>query len=127
MTKKALDLAIKQCLPGKTIGDIGFSVEQLARKNKFFVVKDLAGHGVGYDVHEEPFVPNFGKKNSGAKLKPGMVLALEPILSLGTQESVELEDGSVATADSSISAQFEHTVVITKGKPIVVTKLESRI
>jgi methionyl aminopeptidase len=125
VTKKALDLAIKQCLSGKTVGDIGFVVEQLARKNNFFVVKDLAGHGVGYDVHEDPFVPNFGRKNSGVKLKPGMVLALEPILSLGTSESIELEDGSIAIADGSVSAQFEHTVVITNGKPLVVTRLEN--
>ncbi|OGY38780.1 MAG: type I methionyl aminopeptidase [Candidatus Brennerbacteria bacterium RIFOXYC1_FULL_41_11] len=123
-TKKALDQAIKQCLPGKTIGDIGFVVEATAKKNGVFVVKDLAGHGVGYDVHEDPFVMNFGRKNSGEKLRSGMVLALEPILSLGSSESVELEDGSIATIDGSISAQFEHTVVITENKPLVVTRLD---
>ncbi|KKT86235.1 MAG: Methionine aminopeptidase [Parcubacteria group bacterium GW2011_GWA1_Parcubacteria_45_10] len=126
VTKKALDLAIKQCLPGKRIGDIGFVVEQLARKNKFFVVKDLTGHGVGYGVHEDPFVPNYGKKGVGTQLKPGMVLALEPILALGTGASLEIEDGSIATADGSVSAQFEHTVVITKTKPLVVTELRIR-
>ena len=126
VTKKALELAIKECVPGKTVGDIGFVVAELARKNNFFVVKDLAGHGVGYDVHEDPFVPNFGKRNSGVKLKPGMVLALEPILSLGTEESVELGEGSIATADGSVSAQVENTFVITKGKPLVVKELKAK-
>jgi methionyl aminopeptidase len=122
-TKKALDLAIKQCLPEKTLGDIGFVIESSIKKQGFSVIKDLVGHGVGYAVHEEPVVPNFGKKGEGIKLEPGMVLALEPMACLGSGEIEEMEDGSFITVDKSLSVQFEHTVVITKDKPLVVTEL----
>ncbi|MEW5805209.1 MAG: type I methionyl aminopeptidase [Patescibacteria group bacterium] len=124
-TEKALEAGIKQCLVGKTIGDIGFAIETTIKKSGFSVVKDLVGHGVGYAVHEEPAVPNFGKKNQGVKLEPGMILALEPMACFGSGEILELEDGSFITLDNSLSAQSEHTVVITQDKPLVVTELKS--
>lgn len=125
VTERALKAGIKECLPGKTIGDIGFAIEQTIKKGGFSVIKDLVGHGVGYAVHEDPPVPNFGKRHQGIKLEPGMVLALEPMACLGSGEILELADGSFITQDRTLSAQFEHTVVITHSQPLVVTQAES--
>lgn len=125
VAKQALDLAIKQCLPQKRTGDIGYAIQSFVRKNKMFEIHDLVGHGVGYAVHEPPEVPNFGEKGRGVALVPGMVIAIEPMVALGTSEVDELPDGSFVTADGSLSAEFEHTIVITRGKPIVVTRGEN--
>jgi len=121
LTRKALDMAIKQVRPGRTIGDIGFAVQGYVEKHDFSIVKSLVGHGVGYAVHEEPKVPNYGQPDEGVKLETGMVIALEPMVNCGQSEVQTKEDGwTVVTADNSLSAHFEHTVAVTeKGHEIL--------
>jgi len=125
-TKEALYKAIKAARAGNTIGDIGHAVEEYTKSKGYGLVKELAGHGVGYAVHEEPNIPNYGKPGEGVKLEAGMVIALEPMLNMGTGDVDFHEDGfTVTTADGKKSAHFEHTLVITDGDPIVVTRRES--
>lgn len=122
-TKNALSVGIEQARVGNTIGDIGYAVQSYAHKAGFGVVRDLVGHGVGAKVHEEPNVPNYGKQHSGIKLEVGMVLALEPMLTLGSYEVELQKDGwTFATIDGSLAAQFEHTIAITKNGPIILTE-----
>ena len=122
-TKEALYKAIKAAQAGNTTGDIGHAVEEFVTEHGYGLVRDLAGHGVGYSVHEEPTIPNFGIPGQGPKLRPGMVVALEPMLNMGTGNVDFHADGyTVTTADGSKSAHFEHTIVITEGDPIVVTR-----
>lgn len=121
-TKRALMLGIKECRPGKTLGDIGWAINNYVKKNGFKVVKGLCGHGVGVELHEEPSVFNEGEKNTGLQLKPGMVLALEPMVSAGDPYIVQTEQESYATRDGSVSAHFEHTVLITEREPEILTQ-----
>lgn len=121
-THHALTLGIKECRKGKTLGDIGWAINNYVSKRGFKVVKGLSGHGVGLELHEDPPVFNEGHKNTGLKLKPGMVLALEPMVSAGDEYIIQLKDDSYATRDKSLSAHFEHTVLITEGNPEVLTK-----
>lgn len=114
-TEKSLYEGLKQVKPGNKIGDISNAIESYANKHKLGVVKELVGHGVGNDLHEEPEVPNYGEKNTGPKLKEGMVIAIEPMLNLGTADIYMLDDGwTIKTDDHRPSAHFEHTVVVTK-------------
>lgn len=124
-TEKALFAGIQVARDGARIGDIGAAIEAVVSGTGFGIVRDLGGHGVGHKVHEEPFVPNFGKAGTGLKLKSGMVLALEPMLNEGTKRVVlSHEDGyTFSTADGLRSAHFEHTILITDGEPEVLTKL----
>lgn len=113
-TEKALFAGLEQIKPGNRIGDISFAIESCAREHKLGVVKELVGHGVGTSIHEDPDVPNFGEKGTGPKLKKGMVLAVEPMLNLGSPDIVMLDDNwTIETDDYSPSAHFEHTVVVT--------------
>lgn len=122
-TKKALRRAISEARPGKTIGDIGFAIYEEAKKNGFSVVKDLFGHGIGRQLHEDPIIPNFGRKGKGAFLKEGMTFAIEPMVNTGTDKIKTLKDGwTVVTADSGLSAHFEETVAVTKKGAIILTK-----
>lgn len=121
-TYHSLTLGIKECKPGKTLGDIGWAINNYVTKRKFKVVKGLSGHGVGLELHEDPPVFNEGQKNTGLKLKAGMVLALEPMVSAGDPYIVQLKDDSYATRDKSLSAHFEHTVLITEKGPDILTK-----
>ena len=116
----------KYCRPGYRLGDIGYAVQSLAEKRGFSVVKKLVGHGVGFSVHEEPCIPNYGNRGEGIRLKPGMVLAIEPMLNAGTDEVVLDEEDSwtFRTADGAISAHFEWTVAVTNREPIVLTPLD---
>ncbi|MFA5098888.1 MAG: type I methionyl aminopeptidase [Candidatus Paceibacterota bacterium] len=111
-TKTALEKAVKAAKPGNTLGDIGYAIERLARENKLSVLKELTGHGTGLALHEDPIIYNFGDKGKGMVLKPGMVLAIEPMLSTGSWEIIQRPDESWATADGGLSAHFEHTLVI---------------
>lgn len=121
-TKEALMLGIKAAKGGKNVGDIGEAVERHAIPHGYGVVEELAGHGVGYGVHEDPYVPNYGEKGKGAKLKPGMVIAIEPMFNIGTKDITLDKDGyTYRTADGSLSAHFEHTILITKGDPEILT------
>lgn len=119
---ECLDLAIKEARPGKHIGDISSVIEKRAARDGFSVVKDLYGHGVGKDLHEDPLIPNFGKAGEGPELKPGMVLAIEPMVNAGGSQIVTLTDGwTVVTRDRKLSVHYEHSVLITKGEAEILT------
>ncbi len=121
-TKLALERGIEAAKPGNTIGDIGYAILQVAQGTPFSLAEDLAGHGVGYKVHEEPLVPNMGQKGKGMKLVPGMVLAIEPMLNVGQGAIKGTSDGyTIVTKDGSRSAHFEHTIAITEKGPIILT------
>ena len=121
VTKNSLMLGIEQVKPGNHVGDIGFAIQSYAEKNNFSVVKELVGHGIGRKLHEEPQIPNYGTKNTGAELKEGMCLAIEPMLNEGSEKIITKEDGwTICTEDGKPSAHFEHTVTVTnKGVEIL--------
>lgn len=122
VTKECLDLAIKQAVVGNRIGDIGFAVQNHAENNGYGVVRELVGHGLGRDLHEEPQVPNYGKRGKGIQLKEGLVIAIEPMINLGTKNVKQHSDGStIVTKDGLVSAHFEHDVAIRKGKAEVLS------
>jgi methionyl aminopeptidase len=121
-TKKALDAGIKAAKGGKRVGDISVAIERLAVSEGFGVVEELAGHGVGYSVHEDPFIPNYGVAGTGEVLKPGMVIAIEPIFNFGDHRTTLDKDGyTYRTRDGKPSAHFEHTILITKSSPEILT------
>lgn len=114
-TKKALEEGIKEVKIGNRIGDISNAIENFAHSHGLSVVEELVGHGIGTEMHEDPDVPNFGKKGTGPILKEGMVLAIEPMLNMGSKEVCMLDDDwTIVTVDEMPSAHFEHTVVVTK-------------
>ena len=114
--------AMKYAKAGNRIGDIGFAVENFVISNGFSVVRDYVGHGVGKDLHEEPEVPNFGRAGRGARLYPGMTLAIEPMVNIGTHSVKVLSDRwTVKTLDGSLSAHYENSIAITESEPIVLT------
>ncbi len=121
-TEKALYEGIKEAKAGNRVGDISYAVEKYANKYNLGIVRELCGHGIGTDLHEDPDVPNYGKQNTGPILKKGMVIAIEPMLTFG-DESVYLDDNdwTVITDDGSHAAHFEHTVLITDDEPIILT------
>jgi methionyl aminopeptidase len=122
-TKKALEVGISAAVPGAHVGDIGYAIERMVKPHKYGIVRELGGHGVGRYVHEDPFIPNWGnRKGVGAKLKPGMVIAIEPMLNDGKRGIVLDKDGyTYRTQDRSLSAHFEHTLLITKTGPEILT------
>jgi methionyl aminopeptidase len=123
VTEKSLELAIKQCKPGNRLGDIGYVIQNYVERNGFNVVRDLVGHGIGKKVHEEPEVLNYGEKATGIVLKPGMVIAIEPMNLIGNWQIERAKDGfAFLSKDRSISAHFEHTIAITKKGCRVLTK-----
>ncbi len=126
VTKEALYKGIEKARTGNRIGDIAFAIQQHTETaNGFGVVREMVGHGVGRDLHEDPQVPNYGKRGTGAKLKPGMVLAIEPMINMGVKEIDHHEDGwTVTTRDKKYSAHFEHDVCITKGDADLLTSFE---
>ncbi len=126
-TEEALHVGIDAAQGGNKTGDIGYAIEKFVRSHKgqrYGIVEVLAGHGVGKKIHEDPFIPNFGKPGTGAKLVPGMVIAIEPMLNHGTKH-VTLDDDEYTfrTADHKRSAHFEHTILITEGEPEILTKI----
>jgi len=122
VTETALERAIRIAREGTRLGDICAEIEDEARRNHFSVVREFVGHGVGRKLHEEPQIPNYGNRGSGPKLKAGMTLAIEPMINLGTAAVRLLDDGwTVRTADGMPSAHFEHTVLITKDEPEILT------
>ena len=121
--KEALYIGIKVAKGGGTVGDIGSAIESFVKPLGYGLAEGLAGHGVGYKVHEDPFIPNEGRKGTGEVLKPGMVIAIEPMLTLGSSKTVLCRDGfTFKTSDGKKSAHFEHTIAITDGDPIILTK-----
>ena len=122
VTKASLYKAIDAAKPGNRLGDVGFAVQSYVESNGFSVVRDLCGHGIGGKMWEKPQVPNYGEPGKGVRLKPGMVVAIEPMVCVGTYEIEFLEDGWTAvTADGNISAHFEHTVAILSDGPEILT------
>ena len=122
VTEASLYLGIKKAVAGNWVGDISSTIEDEIVSHGFSVVREFVGHGVGKKLHEEPQVPNFGRPRSGAKLKPGMTLAIEPMVNMGTSAIKILSDGwTVVTADARHSSHFEHTVLITDGEPEILT------
>lgn len=121
-TREALERAIAECVPGGRLGDLGAAIEGCAAEHGFAVVRDFVGHGIGRAMHEAPSVPNVGRPGSGLRLKPGMALAIEPMLNAGSRHVRLLDDGwTVVTADGGLSAHVEHTVAITDDGPVVLT------
>ena len=122
VTEEALALGIAQAVVGNRIGDISHAVQTYVEAHGFGVVREMVGHGVGRAMHEEPQIPNFGRRNSGEKIKAGMTLAIEPMVNLGTHAVRTLSDGwTVVTTDGSPSAHFEHTVLTTDSGPEILT------
>jgi methionyl aminopeptidase len=124
VTEQALQVGISAARGGNTIGDIGEAIEgYIHAQGKYGIVEILAGHGVGKHIHEDPFIPNFGKKGKGVKLVPGMVVALEPMVNLGTKNvTIDDDDWTFRTADRKPSAHFEHTILITDGDAEILTR-----
>ena len=123
-TERALQVGIDACQNGNRIGDIGHAIESFVRPHRYGIVEVLAGHGVGKAVHEDPYIPNFGKTGTGAKLEKGMVIALEPMVNNGTKNVVlDKDEWTFKTADGKKSAHFEHTILITDSEPEILTKL----
>ncbi|HXY61260.1 MAG TPA: type I methionyl aminopeptidase [Chthoniobacterales bacterium] len=122
VTEKALERAISVADEGRRLGDICAEIEDEASQNRFSVVREFVGHGVGRKLHEEPQIPNYGRRGSGPKLKAGMTLAIEPMINIGGPDVRLLDDGwTVRTADGTRSAHFEHTVLITEDGPEILT------
>ncbi len=120
--KEALQRGIEAAKPGNTIGDIGAAIAAVVDRTPYSLAEDLAGHAVGHKVHEEPLVPNIGKKGTGEKLGPGMVLALEPMVNAGKGAIKVMKDGyTIKTRDGSRSVHFEHTIAITEEGTIILT------
>ena len=123
VTKESLEAGIAAALPGNHIGDIGHAVQGVVEAAGFSVVRDLVGHGIGVEFHEEPQVPNYGKPKRREKLVPGLTLAIEPMVNLGGPATRTLSDRwTIVTVDGSLSAHFEHTVAITETGPVVLTR-----
>jgi methionyl aminopeptidase len=123
ITREALDIGIAEARPGKTVGDIGYAIEKYVVSHKLSVVRSLTGHGIGRELHEEPQVLNFGRKGTGEELVAGMVLAIEPMVAMGSGATKQLADDSFVTADGSLTAHWEHTVAITEEGPRVLTRI----
>jgi len=122
-TRQSLNEAISTVVSGNRIGDIGHAVQSFVEPKGFTVVRDFVGHGIGKKLHEQPQVPNFGEPGTGMRLRPGMVLAIEPMVNAGTHKVEILEDDWTAvTLDRKLSAHFEHTVVVTENGPEVLTR-----
>lgn len=122
VTKDALNAGIKAAKAGKRVGDISSAIEEIGKKHKYGIVEELAGHGVGYSVHEDPYIPNHGKPGKGIILKAGLVIAIEPMFNIGTKNIKLDKDGyTYRTVDGSASAHFEHTVLITKNGAEILT------
>ena len=126
-TEEALAAAIDVAKPGNRLGDIGAAVQEIAEAAGYGVVREYVGHGIGRDMHEDPNVPNFGRKHTGVKLEAGMVLAIEPMVNVGTYKTRVMPDGwLVCTRDGLPSAHFEKTVAITEDGPLILTTEEGR-
>ena len=124
-TKEALYEGIKNAVEGKRVGDISYAIQSYCESRGYSVVRKMVGHGIGRDMHEDPEVPNFGKRGNGPKLKAGMALAIEPMINVGKHEIYIEKDGWTAkTRDKKPSAHFEHTVVVRRGQADILSTFE---
>lgn len=125
ITKESLYIGIRQFKLGNRVGDVGFAIQQHAEKHGYGVVRELVGHGVGQEMHEDPEMPNYGRRGRGKKFIEGMVVAIEPMINLGTHRINQLSDGwTILTADNKPSAHFEHDVALINGKPELLSTFE---
>ena len=125
VTKEALYIGIGEAVEGKRVGDIGYAIQQYCEDHTYGVVREFAGHGIGREMHEDPFVPNFGKRGSGPLLKRGMCIAIEPMITLGDRKVVlENDDWTVRTLDFSPAVHFEHSMAITSGKADILSSFQ---
>ncbi len=121
-TRASLFCAVEQCLPGNRLGDVSHAVQQRVEADGFSVIRDLVGHGIGRDMHEDPQIPNYGEPGTGPELEEGMVLAIEPMVNVGSRHIRMGSDGwAVYSEDGSLAAHFEHTVAITGDGPRILT------
>jgi methionyl aminopeptidase len=127
VTRESLDLAINECRPGRRLSDVSHAVQRHVEAHGFSIVRAFVGHGIGRALHEDPQIPNFGDPGHGPVLKAGMVLAVEPMVTMGTWEVKVLDDGWTAvTKDGSLAAHFEHTIAVTEAGPEVLTSTTGR-
>ena len=127
VTRESLDQAIQECRPGRRLSDVSHAVQAHVERHGFSVVRAFVGHGIGRALHEDPQVPNFGDPGRGPQLRPGMVLAIEPMVTMGSWEVKVLDDGWTAvTRDGSLAAHFEHTIAVTETEPEVLTSRTGR-
>ena len=125
VTKEALYLGIENAVPGKRIGDIGYAIQQHCEAHSYGVVREFVGHGIGKEMHEDPQVPNYGKRGYGTVLKKGLCIAIEPMITLGARQIVmENDNWSVRTKDRKCAAHFEHTIAITSGKADILSSFD---
>ena len=125
VTKESLYKGIKNAVSGKRIGDIGYAIQEHAENNNYGVVREMIGHGIGKNLHESPEVPNYGKRGSGIKLKKGLVIAIEPMINMGTRDIMQHSDGwTITTLDKKPSAHFEHTVVVREGEAEILSSFK---
>lgn len=122
VAEQALYKGIEMAKNGNNVGDISYAIESFARAHGYGIVRELAGHGVGVKIHEDPYIPNYGKPGTGARLRPGMVIAIEPMITLGRADILTEDDNwTISTVDDSVSAHFEHTILITENEPEILT------
>lgn len=125
VTKESLYRGIENAVSGKRIGDIGYAIQEHAENNDYGVVREMIGHGIGKNLHESPEVPNYGKRGSGIKLKKGLVIAIEPMINMGTRDIMQHSDGwTITTLDKKPSAHFEHTVVVREGEAEILSSFK---
>jgi len=125
VTKESLYKGIEVAISGNRIGDIGYAIQKHAESFGYGVVRELVGHGVGKNLHESPEVPNYGRRGRGAKLHEGLVIAIEPMINMGTRKIMQHNDGwTITTIDNKPSAHFEHTIVVRKGKAEILSSFE---
>ena len=125
VTKECLYKGIEQCTTSNRLEDIGWAIQQHAEANGYGVVRDLVGHGLGKTLHEEPQVPNYGRRGRGKKLQNGLTIAIEPMINMGTEKVITLEDQwTIVTADGKPSAHFEHDIAIVDGKPDILSTFD---
>jgi len=124
-TKESLYKGIENAVEGKRLGDVGFAIQDHVESRGYSVVREMVGHGVGKNLHEAPEVPNYGRRGNGVKLKSGMVIAIEPMINLGKRNILQEDDGwTIRTRDRSVSAHFEHTLAVRKGKADILSSFK---
>lgn len=125
VTKEALYLGIENAVPGKRLGDIGYAIQQHCESNSYGVVREFVGHGIGKKMHEDPQVPNYGRRGYGAALKKGLSIAIEPMITLGDRQILmEQDDWTVRTRDRKVAAHFEHTIAVNSGKADILSSFQ---
>ena len=124
-TRESFFVGLELCVPGNKIGDIGHAIQEYVEDHGYSVVRALTGHGIGRKLHEDPAVPNYGRTHTGDVLRPGMTIAIEPMVNAGTHRVYVLDnDWTIVSADGRLSAHYEHTVAITEGAPLILTKCD---